>query len=161
MAKPFKNALPVCLILTLIALIGCLLAFFFKLPLLSALFILPAAVYEVYRAEGILTKAASGIYTVIMLVLSVMIIFSLDLKLDGLLQLANLSAGKLLAPFAALSTVLVLAAAALGVFIFLKTGGVFTRWLGIDLALAGLFQFFIMRRELFIEIIRNIGKEFR
>ncbi len=52
MAKPTKHATLICIIMTIVAIIGITLGIILLKPIIVVACLLPAVVYEVYRTEG-------------------------------------------------------------------------------------------------------------
>jgi len=59
MAKEHKNAPIICAVITGIALAGAGIGIWKSMPLIIALSIIPAIVYEIYRTQGVFTTLAS------------------------------------------------------------------------------------------------------
>jgi len=59
MAKPTKNATPICIALSVLAAVGIIIGILAKIALIPMIFLLPTIIYEIYRTEGKYTKWAS------------------------------------------------------------------------------------------------------
>lgn len=66
MPEPTKYATPICLILTLLAIVGLVLGLWKNSPLIFAFFLLPIVAYEAYRTEGPSTSWASWTLLIIL-----------------------------------------------------------------------------------------------
>ena len=59
MARSTKNATLICVIVTILALVGIVLGIKFDSMLITMFLLLPAIIYEVYRVEGKFTRYAA------------------------------------------------------------------------------------------------------
>ncbi len=67
MPEWLKKPAILCLLITVVALIGIVLGVWLKLPLITLFSLVPAAIYEAIRTEGTKTKAAAIAITVLLL----------------------------------------------------------------------------------------------
>ena len=74
MAKPTKYAPMICIILSILAVVGIILSLLLTSPLPAVFLLLPTVIYEVYRTEGASTKASSIIILIVLLFELVLII---------------------------------------------------------------------------------------
>nr|HPK43770.1 hypothetical protein [Spirochaetota bacterium] len=65
MAKEHKNAPIICAVITGIALAGAGVGIWKSMPLIIALSIIPAIVYEIYRTQGVFTTLASWLALIV------------------------------------------------------------------------------------------------
>lgn len=65
MARPYKHATPICLVLTAIAAIGVVIGIMTRQPIVVIIGLLPTAVYEAYRTMGESTRWASWLLVVV------------------------------------------------------------------------------------------------
>ncbi|MCX8125104.1 MAG: hypothetical protein N3F66_13215 [Spirochaetes bacterium] len=68
MAKEYQHAPIICGIITVIAIVGSIIGIWQSIPLVIAIGIIPAIIYEVYRTEGVFTKIASWLALIVTMV---------------------------------------------------------------------------------------------
>ncbi len=155
MAKEYKNAGLTCIIITIIAGLGILAGIFFSKPLIIALAMLPAVVYEVYRTEGFFTKIASLLSLVVLLAEGYVIItgFTVDLANINFSFLKNLPvpAGHIQAGLIG-PIILVL----ISLFLLRRTGGKYTRWISFIILISSVALFYTIDPA-FITALLNKG----
>jgi hypothetical protein len=143
----------ICLIMTAAAALGIFAGWSFKLPLIIILGALPAALYELFRTSGLFTKAAAMLLLGALLITAYLLISGSGVQLkdfintDGTL-LENIKTDRL-----DLKTLLMSFAAVLSVFLFLKTMGIYTKWLSIVLLVCSFAVIYISNSRLFSQLI--------
>jgi hypothetical protein len=131
MPKPTKYATLICTILSVLVFIGIIIGLIKTSPLIITIFLIPSVIYEVYRTEGESTKAASVILLLVFALEIILLVFNINFDLakflgrsDAFIQSYNIPLGdiKVVAPavMAVLSAVL-----------FLRTNGIYTKWLSV------------------------------
>jgi len=131
MAKPTRFAPHLCTACTLLALLGIVFGFWFFSPLVIVLFLLPTALYEAYRTEGRSTKAASLLLVAVLAVEVFLILFGIDFNLARFLETDQQYIGGYLVPLGDVRIVGPTIMAVLSVILFVRTRGIYTRWLAV------------------------------
>lgn len=129
MAKPTKKAPLICTIVMIAALIGIILGLIFKSPIVIILFLLPTVGYEVYRTEGKSTKTSSIILLVVLIAELLLIIFNINFNIAEYLGTTEKYVGGYLVPLGDIKIVGPTIITVLSVVLFVRTYGVYTRWL--------------------------------
>jgi len=129
MAKPTKYATPICLVLSLVALLGIILGLVFKSPLITMFFLLPTIIYEVYRTEGKSTKASSILLLVVVIAEMILVIFNIGFNIAEYLGVTERYIGGYLVPLGDIKIVGPIVMTVLSVILFVRTYGVYTKWL--------------------------------
>lgn len=133
MAKPTKYASLICTIVTVVAAIGILIGLFTGNTLTIVILLLPAAIYEVYRTEGDSTRAASAILLAVLIAEIVLILFNINFNVAEFLGTSQKEIGGYLVPLGDLKIVGPSVMAVLAIILFVKTYGVYTRWLAVTI----------------------------
>lgn len=131
MPKPTKYAALICAALTILAIIGVVIAFLTKNPLYLVGFLLPAVIYEVYRTEGESTKLSSWALLAIFILEIILIVFNINFDLASFLGKTETYVAGYAVPLGDLKIVGPAVVAVLSVVLFVKTYGVYTKWLAI------------------------------
>ncbi len=129
MAKPTKYAPHLCTLFMLIALVGIVLGFIFKQPLITVILLIPTAIYEAYRTEGRSTKTASYILLVVLFAQIFLVLFNIHFNLAEFLGADRQLVGGYWVPLGDLRIVGPTLIAVLSVILFTRTRGIYTRWL--------------------------------
>jgi hypothetical protein len=133
MAKPTKHAPIICTIVTILAVIGIVISFVVGSAIPAIVFLLPTAVYEMYRTEGASTKASSIIILIVLFLELVLLIFNIDFDIAEFLgQESRYIAGYQI-PLGSLTAVGPTLIAVLSIVLFVRTRGKFTRWLAVNI----------------------------
>jgi len=131
MAKPTRFAPYICTACTVLAILGIVLGFWLSSPLIITVLLLPTVIYEAYRTEGRSTKAASLLLVVVLIVEVFLVWLGIDFNLAGFLGTDQQYIGGYLVPLGDIKVVGPTIMAALSVILFLRTWGVYTRWLAV------------------------------
>lgn len=131
MAKPTKYAPHICTVATVLALIGIVVGLSTGNTLWIVFLLLPTAIYEAYRTEGKSTKASSLLLVVVLILEIILIIFNVDFNLAEYLGTSERYIGGYLVPLGELTIVGPTVMAILSVILFVRTRGVFTKWLAV------------------------------
>jgi hypothetical protein len=159
MAKSYKNANKICLILTIVAGLGILIALVQSSALLAIISLLPATVYEVYRTEGESTKLASWGMLGTMVGELVFILFNIDINVADFLQQSQGTVGGYTIPFGNLQVLAPTLLAVLSVVLITKTWGKFTKWLAIVNLVGAFAIIYILDPNIFSELLRLAVQE--
>lgn len=131
MAKPTKYAPHICTLVTIIALLGIIVGLLSGNALWVVFLLLPAAIYEAYRTEGASTKTSSILLLVVLILEMVLILFNVNFNLAEYLDTTEEYIGGYLVPLGDIKIVGPALMAILSVILFVRTRGVFTRWLAV------------------------------
>lgn len=127
------HAIRNCVILTLIAAAFAVPALIFKWPVALIAGLLPAAVYEIIRTEGVSTRAASVVLTLVLLAEIVFILFNIRIDLAALSGVTGKTVGGYDLPLGDIRMVGTFVLAILAVVLFIRTAGAYTKWLAVVL----------------------------
>lgn len=131
MARPTKNATAICLALSVLALVGIIVGLATSKPLIIALTLLPVVAYEIYRVEGESTVKASWGMGVTLVGILVVWMVDVNWNLAEWLGQDETNVGGYLVPLGDVKTLGAAIIGALAVVLFVRTRGVYTRWLAV------------------------------
>ena len=158
MAKPYKYAMPICLALTALAIIGAVLAFLLWNPLPLLILLLPTVVYEVYRTQGESTKWASWLLLIIVAAEVVLVIANVEFDLAGYLGQETQYVGGYEVPLGDLRVVAPAAIAVLAIVLLIRTRGVYTKWHAVTIFLAAFAVVYTVDASYFSRLL-HVGVE--
>lgn len=159
MAKPTVFATPICIGLTVLAVIGAGISLWAKSPLTMMFFVLPAVAYEVYRTEGKSTKAASWGLLAVYLLEIICLVFGLSFNIATWLDLEQTTVRGVLVPLGEITVVMPIIVAALSVVLFVKTWGVYTKWLAGIIFFSSLVVIYLVDPNIFQEVLKSGAKD--
>ena len=131
MAKPYQNAVSICVILSVLALIGILAGGYYHSPLITIILLLPTVGYEVYRTEGESTKWASWALLALFIAEFILIVFNISYDLASFLQRSEEYIAGYTVPLGDIKIVGPALMAVLSIILFIRTAGVYTKWLAV------------------------------
>jgi hypothetical protein len=131
LAKKYKHAAKICLILTIIALIGIILGILLHNPLITIGCLFPTVIYEVYRTEGKSTKWASWVLLGVLVLECVLIIMNIRFDLAAYLGIGGKYVAGYWVPFGDVKIVGPALMAVLSIILFVRTRGLYTKWLAV------------------------------
>lgn len=129
MARPTKNATPICIGLSLLAAIGIIIGLATSTPLVIVLTLIPTVAYEIYRVEGDSTKWASWGMGAVLIALIVFLMFDISWNLAEWLGQEEADVGGYLVPLGDIKTLGATMLGAMAIVLFFRTRGIYTRWL--------------------------------
>lgn len=129
MAKPYQNATPICIGLTILAVIGVVLGLIYSQPLIPVILLIPTAIYEVYRTEGRTTKAAAWGMLGLLIAELLFVTFGIDLDLAEFLGRSTTYIRGYRIPLGNLQVISPTLMAVLSIVLMTNTRGRYTRWL--------------------------------
>lgn len=154
MAKPTKYAVPICLGLSVLALIGIIWGVVSENALVSMIFLIPTIIYEVYRTEGKSTKLSSWLLLGVFIANLVVIIWNIEFDLGSYLGDSekyfygyNIPLGDLRIVFPAVTGVL-------SVVLFTRTRGIYTKWLSGIIFVTSLAIIYVTDPEIFQSFLK-------
>ena len=156
MAKPTTYATPICLLLSVLALVGIVVSFLDKNALWVIILLLPAVGYEVYRTEGVSTKWASWLLLALIIAEVICLVLNIKFDLATYLDQEYTYVGSTYLPLGELTTVFPMAMAALAIVLFVRTNGIYTKWLSVIIFVSMIATVYIISPNGFQELIRSI-----
>ncbi len=159
MAKPTKNAAIICTIVSIIALIGIIIGLSKGIPLLIISLLLPAVVYEVYRTEGESTRSSSIILLVVLIVEIILVLFNINFNLAEFLGTTEEYIGGYLVPLGEIKVVGPTLMSILSVILFVRTRGIYTRWLAVTIFITSLVIIYSVNPKIFSDLIKMALQE--
>ena len=131
MAKPTTYATPICIVLSILVIVGIVTGIWKHSPLVIIILLLPAVVYEAYRTEGESTRWASWVMLAIILAELVVIIFKINYDLVKLFDSNTLYVGYTYLPLGNLKVIFPIIMIILSFTLFFRTIGKYTKWLAV------------------------------
>lgn len=159
MAKPTKNATIICTIVSIIALIGIIIGLSKGIPLLIIFLLLPTVVYEVYRTEGESTRSSSIILLVVLIVEIILVLFNINFNLAEFLGTTEEYIGGYLVPLGEIKVVGPTLMSILSVILFVRTRGIYTRWLAVTIFITSLVIIYSVNPQIFSDLIKMALQE--
>lgn len=129
MAKPTKYAPHLCTLFMVIAILGIILGFVFKQPLIPIILLLPTAICEAYRTEVKSTKRASYILVAVLIAEILLVLFDVEIFVAEFLGSEGEYIGGFWVPLGDLRIVGQTIITVLAVILYTRTRGIYTRWL--------------------------------
>ncbi len=154
MAKPTKYAVPICLVLTFLALIGIVLGLVFKNALVTMFLLLPTIIYEVYRTEGKSTKASSILLLIVFIAEILLIIFKVNFNLAEFLGVDQKYIAGYEVPLGDIRIVGPAIMAVLSIVLFVRTYGVYTKWLAVIIFITSFSIVYNLDPNIFTELLK-------
>lgn len=154
MAKPTKYATPICIVLSVIALIGIVLGLVLSSPITVMILLLPTVIYEVYRTEGKSTKASSVLLLIVLIAELLLVIFRIDFNLAEFLGESEKYIGGYLVPLGDIKMIGPTIMAVLSVILFVRTRGVYTKWLAVTIFITSFASIYILDPQAFQDLLK-------
>jgi hypothetical protein len=159
MAKPTKYAPHICTAVTILALIGILIGLIAGAPLWIVILLLPTAIYEAYRTEGDSTKASSLILVAVLILEIILILFNVNFNLAEFLGASQKYIGGYLVPLGDIKIVGPTLMAVLAVILFVKTRGIYTRWLAVIIFVTSFAIVYVIDPGVFGDLVKYAVRE--
>ena len=154
MAKPTKHATLICIILTLLALLGIFIGIATSLPLVIIIFLLPAVIYEVYRTEGKSTKWASWGLLIVLIAEVILIVANISFDLAEFSGATEKYVGGYNVPLGDIKVVGPAIMAILAIILFIRTRGRYTRWLAVIIFITSFVILYSLDPTIFGRLLR-------
>jgi len=154
MAKPTKHATIICVVLSALAIIGAGLSIWQRSPLILVFFLLPAIAYEVYRTEGKSTKLASWVLLAIFILEIVFIVFKINFDIGAYLGKTETAVAGYNVPLGDIKIVGPIIVAILSVILFIRTRGIYTRWLAVVIFLGSFLLIYLLNPSIFQSLLK-------
>lgn len=131
LAKQYKHAGKICFVLTIIAALGIILGIVLRNPLITLSGLFPTVVYEVYRTEGKSTKWASWVLLAALVLECLFIAMNVRFDLASYFGLTGKYVAGYWVLFGDIKVVGPALMAVLSIILFVRTRGVYTKWLAV------------------------------
>lgn len=138
MARSTKYAPAICFVLSVIALAGIIVGIIKNAPLITISSIMPTIIYEVYRTEGVSTKAASWGLLAVFIIEIVLIAAKINFDLSSILGIKEKYIGGYRVPLGDVKTMGPAIMAILSIVLFIRTNGIYTKWLAVIIIITSL-----------------------
>jgi len=153
----FFNPFNICLIVTLIAILGAFLGLASKNPLWILFFLLPAVIYEVIRTEeGASTKFSSILLLGVIILEIGLIIFNINFDLAKFFEEEEKSVAGYTLPLGDIKVFGPLLTAILSTVLVFRTYGSYTKWLSVVIAVGSLVAVFLINPLFFQQALKLI-----
>lgn len=159
MAKPYQYATPICLGLTLLAGVGVLWGLNTINPLVIMLFLLPTVLYEVYRTEGVSTKAASWGLLIVFILEILFIVSNVSFDLASFLDVEQQYIAGHVIPLGDIKVVAPTIMAVLSAVLFTRTRGRYTKWLAVIIFVSSFTIVYALDSTVFARLLKLGIKE--
>lgn len=155
MAKPTKYASLICTIMSIVAVIGIIIGLAAKSPLVILIILIPSVAYEVYRTEGESTRWASWVMAGVLVLEFILVIFHIGFDLAGFLGTSSQQVAGYTVPLGDIRIVGPAVMAVLALILIIRTRGVYTRWLAVNIIVCVLALTFVLDPTIFQELLRQ------
>ena len=155
MAKPTKYATITCVIMSVIAAIGIIAGLAFKSPLVILIALTPSVAYEAYRTEGESTRWASWVMVGVLVLEFILVFFHISFDLAGFLGQSSEQVAGYTVPLGDIRIVGPAVMAVLALILIIRTRGVYTRWLAVNIIVCVLALTFVLDPNIFQELLRQ------
>ena len=156
MAKPTTYAVPICLGLTLLALIGIALSVTQKNPIYAIVLLIPTVIYEVYRTEpGASTKVASWAMLGILILELIFLATGVSYNLANYFGAGDMYLGGFIVPLGDLKILAPAIIAVIALVLAIRTAGPFTKWLSIIIFVTVFAVIYTIDSESFRNLFRS------
>lgn len=129
MAKPYQYATLICIVLSILALLGIIIGVVASNPLITIIFLLPTVIYEVYRTEGKSTRWASWGLLAVFIAEIILIVANVSFDLATFLGVTEKTVGGHNVPLGDIKVFGPTIMAILAIILFVRTRGRYTKWL--------------------------------
>jgi hypothetical protein len=158
-ARPTKYAGIICAVLSVIAVIGIIVGLLAKSPMVVLLAMAPSVAYEVYRTEGETTRWASWALAGVLVLEFVLIAFNVSFNVAEYLGSSTQEVAGYQVPLGDLRIVGPAIIAVCALILIVRTRGVYTRWLAVNIILAALALTYVLDPTVFTELLRQGAQE--
>jgi hypothetical protein len=154
MAKAYRHATPICILLTIVAGMGILIGIYTWRPLFTMAFLIPAIIYEVYRTEGESTKWASRLLLVVFIAEIILIAANVSFDVGSFLAKSEEWVAGYRIPLGDIKVVGPAIMAVLSIILFLRTRGRYTKWLAIVIFITSFAIVYTLDPSIFNRLVR-------
>ncbi len=149
-----KKAVRINTIVSIIALIGIILGLGLKNPLIVIIGMLPAVIYEIIRTAGVSTKFASVVILLVLIMELILIFFNINIDLAKYLGSQSKYIAGYSIPLGDIKIVAPALTAILAIILFIRTAGVFTKWLSIVIFVSCFVMIYLLSPEKFPQLFK-------
>lgn len=154
MAKPTKFAPHICIGLSILAGVGIIAGLILRNALIPMFLLLPTIIYEIYRTEGKSTKVSSILLLVVFLGELALIIFKISFNLAEYLGVTEKYIGGYNVPIGDIRLLGPTLMGILSVILFIRTYGVYTKWLAVIIFITSFAVVFILDPDIFQQLLK-------
>lgn len=154
MAKPTTYATPVCIVLSILVVIGIIWGFLAKNPLIITLFLIPAVGYEAYRTEGNTTRWASWVLLLLVLAEAICIIFHVNFDIASWLGASDAYFAGYFLPLGDIQVIFPIVIIFLSLYLFFRTIGKYTKWLAVLLLVSAIAIVYVINPDILKHLLR-------
>ncbi|MBU2602874.1 MAG: hypothetical protein KKA32_12040 [Actinobacteria bacterium] len=155
MAKPTKHAAKICLVLSIIVVLGALIGLLAKSPLVLLLALTGSVLYQVYRTEGETTRWASRTLLAALVLEFVLVIFGVSFDLAAFLGASERTVAGYQVPIGDIKLVGPAVMAVCAMILLVRTRGRYTRWLSVNILVGTLALAYVLDPVVFQELVRS------
>jgi len=148
MAKPTTYATPICIGLSILAMIGIILGWLNHNALILIILLLPAVIYEIYRTEGESTKWASWVMLIVILAEIWFIWKNVSFDLANYFGTSEQYVGGFWVPLGDIKIIAPIVMAVLSGILFFRTNGKYTKWLAVIIFVSAGVAVYIINPEI-------------
>lgn len=159
MARPTKHAALICGILSAVVVIGVIIGLLAKSPIVVLIAMAPSVGYEVYRTEGESTRWASWALAGVLVVEFFLIVFKVSIDIGAFLGSSTEVVAGYTIPLGDLRVVGPALIAVCALILIVRTRGVYTRWLAVNIIIAALALTYVLDPSVFTELLRQGAQE--
>lgn len=153
MAKAYRYATPICILLTIVAGLGVFIGLYTWRPLIAIAFLIPTVIYEVYRTEGESTKWASRLLLVVFIAEIILIAANVSFDVGSYLAKSEEWVAGYRVPLGDVKVVGPAIMAILSIILFVRTRGRYTKWLAVVIFLTSFAIVYILDPSLFNRLV--------
>jgi len=145
----------VCTIFSIWMIIGVILGFAIKSPLVIAAFLLPVVAYEIYRTRGHYTTMSSWFLAIVLILEIIFIVFGISWNLGKYLNLEYSYIGGQYVPLGDIKILAPMLLAIFSTILFIRTYGPYTKWLSVIIFVSAFIIIYVMSPEMSRELLRS------
>lgn len=154
MPKPTEHAPLICAILMIVAIIGAIIGYASRLPIVIIVALLPTVIYEVYRTEGASTRASSWLMLAVLVFEAILVLFNLNFDLGQYLGQSDTYIGGAIVPLGDIKILAPTIMAILAAVLFARTAGVYTKWLSVIIFITSFALIYVIAPTAFSSLIK-------
>lgn len=154
MAKPTTYATPICIVLSILVIIGIVTGVIKHSPLIITILLLPSVAYEAYRTEGISTRFASWAMVAVILAELVCIVFKINYNLASLIGSDSVYAAGYIMPLGDVKVIFPIIMIILSFILFFRTIGKYTKWLAVLIFASSVTIVYLFDPEVLKQLLR-------
>lgn len=154
-AKPTKYASLICAITSVIVVAGIIVGLVARSPIAILIALVPSVAYEAYRTEGESTRWASWVMAGVLLLEFILVIFNVGFDLGGFLGVSSQQVAGYTVPLGDIRIVGPALMAVLALILIVRTRGVYTRWLAVNVIVGVLALTYVLDPNVFRELLRQ------